>query len=225
MQEIPKDVDKGGSDVDVPAELLWLRVKMLVTSVTVLVTVETAGPVKGEAQQNVESHSSRGHDQHGGVVDLEVLVVDPPHGEVDQDPGDVPDHAERGQGSESLGPVVAEGHGLGWFLVTDPENEERHSEAGEVTEHVSGVCHDGQGPTEVPAYYLPQHEYCTQDSRYAQLLSCLDRRVPPGTPQLTVGHLQVEVEVGVLAGGELEGGGGGREEERSLVTVIVLLIS
>merc|ERR1719245_1311386 len=163
------------------------------------VTVSTNSTMQSQSQQDIESHSSSRHYQHGGVVDLEVLVVDPPDCQVDQDASHVPDDAECGQCSQRLRSVVSVGHPLGGLPLTDVQHRQTHSEAGEVTEHVRGVAHDCQGPAQVSSDHLTSHEHSAQHCSNGQLSPRLAAAVSPGFLAMTVIH-QIQFLTGEVIG-------------------------
>ena len=75
--------------------------------------------------------------------------------------------------SESLRPVIPEGHLLGGPPLSDVKHPKADPEAGEVTEHVGGVTHDGQAARHPAPHQLASHEQTAQDCRHRQLLPSL----------------------------------------------------
>ena len=127
-------------------------VTMSTSTMTVTVLVETG------AHDDVDQDPQSAGDQHHLAVDLEVLLDDPQHGHVDEDPGDDPDHEDGDDCPEDLGSVPAEGHPLRPRLGGHPDGEDGDHEGGEVGQEVGGVSGDGERVGEDSANHLDRHE-------------------------------------------------------------------
>ena len=219
LQQVPEHVYGRGPDVDVLGVAPRpVAVPVPVPPAVAVPVSEAAHAVQDEAEQDVEDHGAARHHHHRGLVDLEVVVVDPPDGEVDEDARHVPDDAERGQGAQSLGPVVAEGHLLGRLPLAHVEHEQTDAEAGEVAEHVRGVGHDGEGAGHPAAHHLARHEDGAEERGEGELPPRHLARVPHRLQPVAV-LLQLQVAAGVARAGAGRARGG--EEERHVVTRVL----